>query len=255
MSELLDLLDTLEARSGLVCAVGAGGKKTTLYQLAMSHPGSVGVTSTVPMAHFPSTLGAHEVIAEGGLIVDAVIEAAATHRLVAFARPDVKKGRSGGLRSETIAQIREAGAFDVILVKGDGARMRWIKAPDEGEPVIPDGTTTVLPIVSAKAIGEPLNEQVAHRLHQVETVTGAGYGETITPEHIARLLADEAGALKGAGDATVVPVINMVDNEELEDRAVEAAERALEMTDRFDRVALTCHLCADRLVAVVSRHS
>ncbi len=253
MTRLLDLLDTLEARSGLVCAVGAGGKKTTLYQLAMSHPGAVGLTSTVPTAHFPDSLGAHEVIADGGLIVDAVIEAAAQHRLVAFSRPDVKKARYGGLRSETIAQIRDAGTFDVILVKGDGARMRWIKAPDEDEPLIPEGTTTVLPIVSAKAIGEPLNEGIAHRLHLVETVTGADYGEIIRPAHIARLLASENGALKGVGDATVVPIINMVDNEELEDAAVEAAEAALEMTERFDRIALTCHLSAERLVAVVSR--
>ena len=66
---------------------------------------------------------------------------------MAFARPDVKKSRYGGLRSETIAQIREAGVFDVLLVKADGARMRWIKAPDENEPLIPEGTTTVLPVV------------------------------------------------------------------------------------------------------------
>ena len=38
-----DLLDVLEARAGIVCAVGAGGKKTTLYRLADLHPGRVGL--------------------------------------------------------------------------------------------------------------------------------------------------------------------------------------------------------------------
>ena len=250
MNELLDLLS---ARAGMVSAVGAGGKKTTLFHIAMSHPGAVGVTSTVPLAHFPSSLGAIEVIEEGGLIVDAVIEAARKNRVVAFARPDVKKSRYGGLRSETIAQIREAGVFDVLLVKADGARMRWIKAPDEDEPVIPEGTTTVLPVVSAKTIGEPLTEQVAHRLHRVEEVTGVGYGEPIKPAHIARLLVHESGSLKGVGEAEVVPVINMIDNSELEAAALEAAEAAIAMTDRFDRVVLTCNLSSERLVAVVSR--
>jgi probable selenium-dependent hydroxylase accessory protein YqeC len=250
MNELLDLLN---ARSGLICTVGAGGKKTTLYQLATSHPGAVGITSTVPMAHFPNTLGAHEVIAEGGLLAEAVVRAAAEHGRIAFARPDVKKGRYGGLRSETITEIREAGVFDAILVKCDGARMRWIKAPDEDEPLIPEGATTVLPILSARAMGEPLTEQIAHRLHRVEAVTGAEYGEPLTPTHIARVLADPAGALKGVGDATVVPVINMVDNAELEALAAQAAQAALALTDRFDRVVLTCHLCAERLVGVVSR--
>ena len=248
-----DLLDLLAARTGTLCAIGAGGKKTTLYHLAASHPGVVGVTSTVPLAHFPKTLGAVEVITDGGTIVDAVIEAVRNNRLVAFARPDVKKARYGGLSSETISRIRDAGVFDVLLVKGDGARMRWIKAPDPDEPLIPEGTTTVIPLISARAIGEPLTEQVAHRLHRVEAVTGAKYGETVTPLHIARLLASDIGSLKGVGDAMVVPVINMVDNSELEAAATEAAEAALEMTGRFDRVVLTSHLSPDRLVTAVTR--
>jgi probable selenium-dependent hydroxylase accessory protein YqeC len=246
-----ELIDLLAAESGLVCAVGAGGKKTTLYHLAALHPGRVGITSTVPMAHIPKTLGAHEVIADAGALVAEVAEAAASHRLVAFARPDVKQARYGGLRSDFIAKIRAA--FDLLLVKGDGARMRWIKAPDHDEPLIPDGTTTVLPVISAKAIGKPLTEEVAHRLHHVEAVTGAEYGEPVTPAHIAHLLAAEQGGLKGVGDATVVPVINMVDNSEIETAAVEAAEIALSLTDRFDRVVLTSHLSASRLMAVVAR--
>ena len=42
------LLDLLAARTGLVCAVGAGGKKSTLYRLAEAHrlagTGRVGLT-------------------------------------------------------------------------------------------------------------------------------------------------------------------------------------------------------------------
>lgn len=250
MSELLDLL---ESRSGTVCAVGAGGKKTTLYHLAATHPGRVGLTSTVPMARFPSQLDAHEVIADGGELVDAVLEAAARERRIAFARPEVKRARYGGVSSELLRRIGEAGVFDLLLVKGDGARMRWIKAPEADEPVIPAGTTTVLPVVSARAMGEPLTEQIAHRLHRVQQVTGAEYGATVRPAHLARLLADPAGSLKAVGDARVVPIINMVDNRELETFALEAAQAALEMTDRFDRVVLTCHLSPERLVAVVSR--
>ncbi|NIR43506.1 MAG: putative selenium-dependent hydroxylase accessory protein YqeC, partial [Gemmatimonadetes bacterium] len=183
----------------------------------------------------------------------AVLEAAAGDRLIAFARPEVRRARYGGVGSELLAEIRAAGVFDLLLVKGDGARMRWIKAPDEDEPVIPEDTTTVLPVVSARAMGEPLTEQIAHRLHRVEKVTGARYGETVRPAHVARLLADPDGSLKGTGEACVIPILNMVDNEELETAALEAAEAALQMTDRYDRIVLTCHLSPDRLVGVVSR--
>ncbi|UCF21209.1 MAG: putative selenium-dependent hydroxylase accessory protein YqeC [Gemmatimonadota bacterium] len=250
MSELLDLLN---ARIGVICAVGAGGKKTTLYHLAQTHRGRVGITSTVPIAHFPKQLNAEVVIAGPDELATAAVEAAGRHRLVAFALPDVRKERFGGVEPALIVKIGQAAGFDLLLVKCDGARMRWIKAPQEGEPVFPDNTTTVIPIVSARAIGEPLTETIAHRLAQVEAVTHARYGEPVTPEHIARLLSDERGALKDVRDATVVPVINMVDSKEREARAVEAAEYALGLSDRFDRIVLTSHLSSGRLVATVTR--
>ncbi len=248
-----ELIDLLAARSGTVCVVGAGGKKTTLYHLALTHPGRVGLTCTVPNTHFPDTLGACVVVAEAAELAGAVARAAAAHRLVAFAHPSEKHGRYGGLAPELVAEIQNATSFDVLLVKCDGARMRWIKAPQDDEPLIPPSATTVVPVVSAKAFGEPLTETVAHRLARVEAVSGAEYRETITPAHVARLLAHEEGALKNAGSATVVPVINMVDNSEMEAVAREAARAALGLTDRFDRVVLTSHLQTARLVGVVTQ--
>ncbi len=246
-----DLIDLLAARSGLVCAVGAGGKKTTLYHLATHHGGGVGLTSTVPQAYFPKNLGARVVIADENEIVAAALEASAAQRLVAFAHPPVKKGRYGGLEPDLIAELHRHSAFDVLLVKADGARMRWIKAPEENEPVLPRGTTTVIPVVSARALGEPLSEQIAHRPNRLQAITGARAGEPITPVHLARLLTSAQGALKDTATARVVPVINMVDDAERRRAATETARAALDMTDRFDQVVLTCHRGGDPLVDVV----
>jgi probable selenium-dependent hydroxylase accessory protein YqeC len=248
-----ELLDVVEARTGIVCAVGAGGKKTTLYHLAEQHPGRVGITCTVPMARFPSNLGAHEVLADGSELVQAVVDSASRFRLTGFAHPEVKKARYGGIAADLVLRIYEAAGFDVLLVKGDGARMRWIKAPEEDEPSIPDGTTTVLPVVSARAIGEPLTDKVAHRPSRVEVVTGARRGEPLSPAHVARLLAGDDGALKSAGTAVVVPIINMVDDATLAAAAEQAAKLALDLTDRFDRVVLTSARRPDPLVQVIQR--
>jgi probable selenium-dependent hydroxylase accessory protein YqeC len=250
MSELLDIL---AARSGLICAVGAGGKKTTLYHLAATHSGRVGITSTVPISRFPETLGAHPVIANADEMVEAVASAAANHRLVAFAHPEIKRARYGGVNEGLIDEIRRTEAFDVLYVKGDGARMRWIKAPNDDEPLLPRQTTTLIPLVSARAIGRPLSNEVAHRLQRVSAVCAVGIGEPITPRHVARLLVAEDGLLKNAGTATVVPVINMVDDEESEALATDAARSALESTRRFDRVVLTSSRRPDRLVATLHR--
>ncbi len=247
------LIDLLDARSGIVCAVGAGGKKTTLYHLAGLHPGRVGITSTVPIAHFPPTLPAYTVIADAEILVKAVQEAGTRHRRVAFARPEVKRARYGGLAGELISEIYEAAGFDCLLVKADGARMRWVKAPEVAEPLIPPGAVTVLPLVSARAIGEPLTEEIAHRPARVEAITGARLGETLSATHVARLLASPDGALKNTERANVVPVINMVDNGSLRSVAERAAREALDLTDRFDRVVLTSATLGDPLVRVVVR--
>ena len=250
---MAELLDLLEARSGIVCAVGAGGKKTTLYHLAGRHPGRVGITATVPIAHFPRTLPAHEVIAEADAIVQAVVEAGMRHRRVAFALPGLKQARYGGLPSDLIREIHEAAGFDCLLVKADGARMRWIKAPDDSEPLIPSAAATVIALVSARAIGEPLTEEISHRPNRVEAVTGARVGETLSAGHVARLLASPDGALKNTGSAVVVPVINMVDDNALRAAAVQVARRALDLTERFDRVVLTSAVRRDPLIDVVTR--
>jgi len=247
------LLDILESQRGMVCAVGAGGKKTTLYRIASLHSGRIGITSTVPIAHFPRTLAAHEVIAEEQLLAKAVIESGRRHRVVAFALPEVKKARYGGLTGELIHEIHEAARFDCLLVKADGARMRWIKAPDAAEPQIPPGTTTVLPILSARAIGEPLTDRVAHRPSRVAAVTGARVGETLSAMHLARLLASPDGALRRTGNASVVPVLNMVDDSTLQELAEEVARQALDLTDRFDRIVLTSAERRDPLVDVITR--
>jgi probable selenium-dependent hydroxylase accessory protein YqeC len=251
------LLDVLSADAGVICAVGAGGKKSTLYRLAEAHralgSARVAFTATVMVALPPGSLFGEPLVGQGEALAQQLSYALAQRRLVAFAAPSSKPGRLGGLTPEQVARLHARHDFTATLVKADGARMRLIKAPAEDEPALPPGTATVLPLVSARAIGRPLSPAAAHRPERVSRVTGAALGEALTPIHIARLLVSEAGALHKAADATVVPIINMVDDPSARVAAREAARCALAMTRRFDRVALTAMTAAQPLVEVVSR--
>ncbi len=233
------LIDALQAHAGIVCAVGAGGKKSVLYQLAREHRGRVALTATVHTTEFPADLDADPVIDEDPNL-EARVRAADPSRSVAYACPSGKPGRHAGASPGTIRAIHDAGGFAATFVKADGARMRWIKAPEADEPVLVPGADTIIPVVSARAIGEPLSERVAHRIDRVAAVTGIAPGERLTPEAVGRLLASEHGALQHAGGARVAPVINMVDNELKEEMARAAASAAIAMTSRFDRVVLCC---------------
>ncbi|MFQ6023239.1 MAG: selenium cofactor biosynthesis protein YqeC, partial [Acidiferrobacterales bacterium] len=161
------LLDVLEARSGLVCAVGAGGKKTTLYRLATLHPGRVALTSTVSIPPFPKGLEAWVVRKHTQQLMAAVSEAAMAHRRVAYTQPSSKRGRFEGVPATQVQEIHNTLRFDVTFVKADGARTRLVKAPAHDEPQIPPGTTTVIPIVSARVLNVPLSERTAHRVEQI----------------------------------------------------------------------------------------
>lgn len=247
------LLDVLEARRGVVCAVGAGGKKSLLGHLALSHPGRVAITATAFTTYFQEHIGFGVAIDTDAALPAAVARLDPAGN-VAYACPGDKPGRRAGASPATIARIHREGGFAVTYVKADGARMRWIKAPADDEPAVPDGATTVLPVVSALALGAPLSAQVAHRVERVAAVAGLRERETLRPVHLGRLLASPHGLLKRTEGRRVVPVINMVDDAEREAGAREAAEVALQLCDRFDRVALLCLARrADPVVAVVRR--
>ncbi len=245
------LLDALNARRGIVCTVGAGGKKTTLYRLAGAFSGRLGLTATVPTLPVPDEFRDSEVVGETDVLADEVVAASHQARRVAFAKPSDKPPRLGGIPPELVEEIHARAGFDATYVKADGARMRWIKAPSEHEPQIPLSTATVIPIVSARALGEALSERIAHRPELVAAVTGAKIGELLSPIHLGRLLASPDGALRRTGDAIVVPLINMVDDDGMLVAAREAARHALSLSRRFDRVVLARMNAPEPIVEVV----
>jgi probable selenium-dependent hydroxylase accessory protein YqeC len=251
----LGLLDLLAAHRGLICVIGAGGKKTTLYRLVEAHlaAGSsrIGLTCTVAMAPPPPSLG-KPLIAGTPDLVRELARRGREGPVQVYAQPSSKPGRIGGVPPDILARLHADGGFDVTLTKADGARMRWIKAPAEGEPVLPPDATTVLPLVSARIFGQPLSDAVAHRPERVAAITGAKLGEPLWPVHVARLLTSEQGALRSVGRATVVPIINMVDDQGRRAAARAAARQALARSDRLARVILARMVAADPVVEVIT---
>jgi len=232
-----NLIDIFNARRGVVCFVGAGGKKTTIYRLAREHPGRIGITATSHIEYFPKSLNATKYIASEEELFKLVVTDSKS-RVIACAQPSRKHGRRAGISPDRISQFKSEGHFDVLLVKSDGARSRWMKAPAEHEPPLPGTADTVIPVISARVFGKELTTKVAHRIEQICTITGISENDRIMPEHIARLISSHEGALKNTGRATVIPLINMVDNSDLEQLARRAAIKAMALTDRFDRIIL-----------------
>lgn len=247
------LLDLFHAHSGIICAIGAGGKKTILYHLLRNHPGRTALAATVFTRTFPDSLGLTPIIADEHLLPDQLSLHAEDAKL-GLAAPSEKPGRHAGLPPALISRIHRERGFDATFVKADGARTRLIKAPKADEPVLPEDCATVICVLSARAIGQPLSERIGHRVEHISRVAGLASGEFVAPVHLARLFCSEHGLLHGIAQRTLVPVINMVDDPEREGLARKAAELALKMTERFDRILLTCMQNPSKpIVAVVER--
>ncbi|MGI9450319.1 MAG: selenium cofactor biosynthesis protein YqeC, partial [Geminicoccaceae bacterium] len=206
-------IDALEARRGIVAVVGAGGKKSTLHRLIEAHRAigtkRLALTTTVKMAAVPASQNIQTVTGD----VDEVLEAVRADRTsavsVMIAAPSTKTSQSigtsrssgtsrnsganwlSGMPPEVIQQIHREGRFDVTLVKADGARMRWIKAPNDDEPLLPSGVTTILPIVSARVLGQPLTARIAYRPEKLAAVIDEAMDTELTPWHLARLLVSD----------------------------------------------------------------
>ena len=232
------LSEALGIRSGIVCAVGAGGKKTLLYRIAEAWPHRVAITNTVYARLVPTEVGAPVLLSPVEGLAGTV--ARSVDRRFAYSSPETKNGRQAGLEGSLIATIHRTAGLDLTLVKADGARMRWLKAPREDEPVLPPGTSRVLAVLSARALGEPLSERIAHRPDAVGAAAGLEMGDPVTPEAMARLFLSDRGVTGNLGTVPVVPVINMVDDDERRALARETAVHMLSASTRFDRVVLTC---------------
>ena len=229
-----DLIEALHA-DGLTCVVGAGGKKTTLYALANAADRAV-LTATVRIPVFDEYV-ARVVVTEGpGAALDG------NDDWPLGLVPEREDDRYRGYEPETVERIADR-APGPVFVKADGARTREFKAPGENEPRIPERAETVLPVASVHVLGKPLSEEHVHRPERVADLTGLSPGDPIEARHVAGVLAHSDGGLKDVPSAaTIVPVLNKVDDDEL---LADARQVAHEIHDllaeeyRVPHVALT----------------
>ncbi|KAB1189003.1 MULTISPECIES: selenium cofactor biosynthesis protein YqeC [Haloferax] len=226
----------------LACVVGAGGKKTLIYRLARSLDGVV--TSTVRIPIFDDE------VAEVVVTDDPVETVAETSTRPLGVVPERERpDRYRGYDPSTVAALGRT-TDDVVLTKADGARSRWLKAPGDHEPRLPDSTDLVCPIVSVRIVGEPLAHERVHRPELVSEVTGTDLGDPISAWDVAATLTSDRGGLKDVPEtARVVPVLNMVDTEKHEANAEEIAGWVREHP-RVDRVVATRLVADDPVVAV-----
>ena len=235
----------------LVALVGGGGKTSLLFALAAALPGRVVITTTTRI--FAAQMRrARAVVYTDDLTP---LATALDEHAVCLVVGRVEGDKALGVPPDLPARLLARPDVDTVLVEADGARMRPIKAPAEHEPVMPMGTTLLVPVAGLDALEGAIDE-VAHRPEKVREITNDELRMTneerrsavggrpslqsghLTATGLARVLMDAHGGLKDApAGARVIPFLNKVETDE---RLAAAREAAVLMLDNkhIDRVVI-----------------
>jgi probable selenium-dependent hydroxylase accessory protein YqeC len=209
----------------LVVFLGGGGKTGTMNRLAlelMAQEKRVVYTTTTKI-YPPETLSPElHLIGDSKtpLIMDKIIPESGS--MVVLGKIINSDGKIIGLDTDQINGIMGAAPDLVILVEGDGANGKPFKAPRAYEPVIPENTTLVVPVLGVDALDKPLGDTYFHAWEQISALTGVPCGGRIQGGDVAQVLLHPKGYKKLVPHtARWIPFINKVETPEDEEKAWE----------------------------------
>lgn len=181
----------------VVSFIGAGGKTSLMVGLAyeLAEAGwRVLATSTVSFDQHQLDLVPRAMPFTAG--PDAISDALTQDRFV-FLYRGIRKGKVIGIPRAGVPTLLDNVDSDVILVEADISNGLPLKAPYEGEPVIPHGTSLVIPVASMAAVGQPLDEEHVYNAAAMIERYGFAEGTNIKSPWIAQVLRDEMLGLHG----------------------------------------------------------
>jgi molybdenum cofactor cytidylyltransferase len=196
-----------------ISLVGGGGKTTLLYalgrELSALGCGIILTTTTKILEPAPSPFLLQFLSNELGEIKKWVAENLNRHQSLLIARKRLPNGKLEGIYPEWAEEIFSMDGVSIIVNEADGAAGRPLKAPRDGEPVIPQNTTLLVPLIGIDGMGSPLDEEWVFRSAIASRLLNLPVGSTVTEDAITRLVMEWIKS--GPAGARVVPLINKVD--------------------------------------------
>ena len=211
------LKEALDIKPGEVISLVGGGGKTTLMfalarELASDNSCVLTTTTTKIFKPLPSQTPFLLLEADEEKMVKTLVQNIDIYRHITLARERLPSGKLEGISPGLVVRLARLERVYSIIVEADGANQRSLKAPNPTEPVIPDNTSLLIPVVGVDAVGCRLTEENVFRSEIVSELIGLPPGEVISAESIAFLITHHQGIIKGSPDvARIVPFVNKVD--------------------------------------------
>jgi probable selenium-dependent hydroxylase accessory protein YqeC len=194
----------------VVALTGGGGKTSAMFRLARELAAARVLVTTTTRIWLPRPDEAELVLAGDVETACEFLSAGWERGIRALGTAVTPEGKLAGIPPDWVARL--AAIADRVLVEADGAAGKPLTAPRAHEPVIPDGTDLLVPVVGLDALGASLDAAHVHRAAEIAALTGLSEGATITPEAIAQVMLDPRGNVKDAPPKVeIVPLVNKVD--------------------------------------------
>lgn len=213
----MKLFDAFElSKNDIIALVGGGGKTTTMFRLGSEahERGLKTVLTTTTRIYCPEdTELAIAVSRDSRELLSGIRRQLTVFSTLVAGAELASDNKLAGIDPQLVAGILAAGA-DLVIVEADGAARKPFKAPAGHEPVIPDASTLVIPVVGVDCLDRPLLPEYIHRPEIVAELSGLNPGDRITPETVARVLTHPLGFRKGLPqNCRWVPFINKAETD------------------------------------------
>ena len=230
----------------VISLVGGGGKTTLMFAMArelVSSDGLVVTTTTTKIFPPSSEDTPYMLISDDADGIKRFITSKAGPRghITIASEELTTSGKLKGISLDLVYELCKLYQVTHMIIEADGAARRPLKAPNiEFEPVIPQNTSLVIPVVGIDALGCELKEEFVFRSEIAAELTGMPLGSIVSAETIADLMTHKSGVIYGSpANARIIPFINKVD---LDGRLPGARELAIRILEKrhpqIDRVIL-----------------
>lgn len=199
----------------IISLVGGGGKTTLMFAIAreLAEYGRGIILTTTTKIWKPSSPQVIFYLNDQlSNLKKWVTKNLSSFSCVLLAHKELNNGKLQGLDPQWVDELSKLEFVSWIIVEADGAAGRSLKAPQEGEPVIPQSTTLLIPVVGVDVLGAPLEERYVFRSSIAMEILKVPRGSPISPAMIGKLLLTVCQ--NRPAKSRLIPFINKVDLED-----------------------------------------
>lgn len=199
---------------GIITITGGGGKTSLMYALlaSLKAKGIKAVGATTTKIYINDRHEKEIIFAKSAFeCIQAVAQANAIDKpaVICSGIDPLNGDKAVGIKPEWLDKISRDMPDCLFIVEGDGAAGKPLKGYLPHEPVIPQTTKLVIPVVGLDALGQLIDESVVHRAVRFSELAGVRPGEVITGAMVAKVIGHPDGYLHNVPlHAHIIPFLN-----------------------------------------------